>query len=69
MISRVGGPARRAALQPGDVVLMVGRARVKNSADFQVAVKDVKPGDSVMLLVRRAEVNSFIAINVPKKAS
>jgi serine protease Do len=67
VIARViGTAARRAALEPGDVILMVGRKGVKSVSDFNTAVKDVKPGDSVMLLVRRGEQTQFIALTVPK---
>jgi serine protease Do len=62
-----GAAARRAALAPGDVILMVGRKPVKSVAEFNTAVKGVKPGDSVMLLVRREDATSFIAVPVPKK--
>jgi serine protease Do len=62
-----GTAARRAALRPGDVILMVGRKSIATKADFDSAVKGVKPGDSVMLRVRRDDVTSFIAISVPGK--
>ena len=60
----VGGPAGRAGLRRGDVILRVGRSDVGSVADFNKAVEDVKAGDSVMLLVRRGGVNSFLALNV-----
>jgi serine protease Do len=63
----VGAAARRAALAPGDVILMVGRKPVKSVADFNAAVKGAAPGQSVMLLVRRDDITSFIAIQVPEK--
>jgi serine protease Do len=66
VITDIKGAARRTALQPGDVVLMVGRKSVKTSGDFNEALKDVKPGDSVMLLVRRDEATQFVAVPVPK---
>lgn len=61
-----GAAAQRTALQPGDVVLMVGRKSIHTAAEFGDAVKDVKPGDSVMLLVRRDDATQFIAVTVPK---
>jgi serine protease Do len=68
VVTRVtSAAARRAALQPGDVILMVGRKPVKSTSDFNAAVKDVKPGDSVMLLVRRDDATTFIAVPIPKK--
>ena len=58
--------ARRTALQPGDVVLMVGRKPVKTVSEFDAALKEAKPGDSVMLLVRRDDATQFVAVPVPK---
>jgi serine protease Do len=67
VITRIAGtPARRAALQPGDVVLMIGRKSVKSAADFSAAVGDLKPDESVMLLIRRNDTTSFVALTVPK---
>ncbi len=67
VISRVdGSAARRAALQPGDVVLMVGRQSIASADAFNTAVKQLKGGDSVMLLIRRNDVSSFVALNVPE---
>jgi serine protease Do len=65
VITDIRGAARRSPLQPGDVVLMVGRKSVKSAGDFNDAVKAVKPGDSVMLLVRREDVTQFVAVTVP----
>jgi len=65
VITDIRGAARRSPLQPGDVVLMVGRKPVKSAGDFNEAVKEVKPGDSVMLLVRREDVTQFVAVTVP----
>ncbi|MGA8276672.1 MAG: DegQ family serine endoprotease [Rhodanobacteraceae bacterium] len=68
LVTAVNGvAAQRAALRPGDVILMVGRKPVASSNDFDSAVKNVEPGQSVMLLVRRDDVTSFIAISVPEK--
>ncbi len=63
----IGSAARRAALAPGDVILMVGRKAVGSAAEFNAAVKGATVGQSVMLLVRRDDTTSFIAIEVPKK--
>ena len=67
VITRIAGnAARRAALQPGDVVLMIGRKSVKSAEDFNAAVKDLEPDQSVMLLIRRNDTTSFVALTVPK---
>ncbi len=62
----VGAAARRAALAPGDVIMMVGRKPVKSVADFNATVKAAKPDESIMLLVRRDDQTQFIALTVPK---
>jgi len=67
VVQRIAGNlARRTALAPGDVILMVGRKPVKSAADFNATLKDAKPGDSIMLLVRRDEQTQFLAVTVPK---
>jgi S1-C subfamily serine protease len=48
------------------VILMVNRKHVKSANDFYGAVKDVKEGDSTMLLVNRGGTTQFVAISVPK---
>lgn len=63
LIDRVIGPgARRAGLQTGDVVLMVGRAKVGTVAQFRAAAKAIAKGQPVMLLVRRNGGNRFVTI-------
>jgi serine protease Do len=67
VVTDVSGPAaQRTPLRPGDVILMVGRKTVKSAAEFNAAVKGVKPGESVMLLMRRGENTQFVAVTVPK---
>lgn len=62
LIAGVSGAAARAGLRPGDIVLMVGRERVGSPADFERLTRAVKPGDTVMLLVRRGEQTVFFAV-------
>nr|MBP8176682.1 PDZ domain-containing protein [Xanthomonadales bacterium] len=60
-----GAVAARAGLHPGDVILMVGRVRVGTAAAFQAQAGAAKPGQSVMLLVRRGDASSFLALRLP----
>ncbi|MEZ5455211.1 MAG: PDZ domain-containing protein [Lysobacteraceae bacterium] len=63
MISSVtGSSARRANLQPGDVVLMVGRSKIGSVAAFDEAVAKGAVGKPVMLLIRRGEQTSFVSV-------
>jgi Do/DeqQ family serine protease len=49
-----GGPADRAGLRPGDVILEADRAPVADVPAFRQMLAQVKPGDSVRLYVHRA---------------
>lgn len=63
LVERVTGQAAgRAGIQPGDVVLAVGRERIKDAAGFQRAADAARPGQAIMLLVRRGEANVFVAL-------
>lgn len=57
-----GTAARRAGLRRGDIVLMVGRQRVASAAEFGERAAAVPAGQAVMLLVRRGDATSFIAV-------
>jgi len=66
LISNVTGPvAARAGLQPGDVILMVNQQRVGSAAAFRDATKNVRPGDTVLLLARHGDQSGFIGLTVP----
>ncbi len=62
-ISRIAGlAARQAGLSPGDVILQVGKNPVGNAAQFQSALKSIKRGDRVRLLVRNADSTGLVTI-------
>lgn len=63
-----GLAARRAGLQPGDVVLQVGRSKVASPAELDRELAGVKPGQTVMLLVRRGNASQFVAVT-PREGS
>jgi serine protease Do len=54
--------ARQAGLSPGDVILQVGKNTVGSKAQFESALKGVKSGDRVRLLVRNAESTGLVTI-------
>lgn len=66
VVSRVSGSAAQ-RLRAGDVILMVGKTRVGSVKQFEQATRDAKPGEPVMLLVRRGEITQFITVTPPKK--
>jgi putative serine protease PepD len=48
-----GGPAERAGLEPGDVILAIDHKTVEGSAELIVAIRSHRPGQTVTLTVRR----------------
>jgi serine protease Do len=62
-ISRVASlAARQAGLTPGDVILQVGKDSVGSTTAFQNALKGVKKGDRVRLLVRNNESTGLVTV-------
>lgn len=69
-VSRVEGlAARGAGIQPGDVILQVGRVNVASPAALDRELAKARPGDTVMLLVRgRRGGTQFIAVTLEDAA-
>ncbi|MEO8997743.1 MAG: PDZ domain-containing protein, partial [Rhodanobacter sp.] len=67
VIGDITGPeAAQAGLQAGDVILMVNQQKVGSMAEFQAATREVKPGSTVLLLVRRGDQSNFIGLTIPE---
>lgn len=60
-----GAVAAQAGLQAGDVVLMVNQQRVADAAAFRAATLGIKPGQTVLLLVRRGNDTAFLGLTIP----
>src|SRR5690606_30353543 len=57
-----GEAARNAGIRPGDVVSRVGRSVVGSAADLDRLLRDVRPGQTVMLLRHRGGGAEFVAV-------
>ncbi len=66
VIRQVNGQnAAEAGLEPGDVVLMIGRDKVRSVSQFDKLAAAYKPGSTVMLLVRdRRGATAFVTVTV-----
>lgn len=54
-------------IQPRDVILSVGDTTVNSAAHFEQIIKSKKPGDAVLLRVKKANKSTqFIALEIPK---
>ncbi len=59
-----GGPADRAEVQEGDVIVEIDHKPVRSLEDYHEHMREVKKADKVSLLVRRRA--GFVALNVIK---
>ncbi len=62
LVRRVAGPAARAGILPGDVVLRVNGAEVDSVDDVRQALQG--SGDTVALLIRRGDARIFVPVRV-----
>ncbi|RNF84969.1 DegQ family serine endoprotease [Montanilutibacter psychrotolerans] len=63
-----GDAAGEAGLQPGDVILAVGRNSVGTAAALDRALASVQPDQTVMLLIRRGNGTQFVAVTPDPQA-
>jgi serine protease Do len=59
-----GGPADKAGLRPGDVILRVGNTPIAEVSDLPAAVGQAQPGDRVPLAVWRERRNVDVTIEL-----
>lgn len=57
-------PVSREGLQQNDIIIEVNRKPVSNIKDFKASVKDLKSGDSILLLIQRGENTFFKAFKI-----
>jgi len=60
LVEEVGGPAARAGMQPGDIVLMAGGKPVKSVEELRAATA----GGNVALLVQRGDARVFVPLKL-----
>ncbi len=59
-----GGPASRAGIRPGDVIVEMNQRKVNSPDDVASIVGKMKEGDMALLRVRRGDTAVFVAVPV-----
>lgn len=62
VIDSVEGPAAQVGLRPGDIILTMNNADVKDAKQFTSMLSKVDPKKAVVLLVRRGDTSQFVPI-------
>jgi serine protease Do len=65
VVSDITGPVAAQTLQAGDVILMVNQQKIGSVEAFRKATANVKPGDTILLLVRRGDQTNFVSLSIP----
>ncbi|MEF8982940.1 Do family serine endopeptidase [Thiohalorhabdus sp.] len=66
LVKRIGeGPARRAEIRPGDVILKLGEARIEGPGVVSRLLSRVESGARVPVLIQRGERTLFVPLRVP----
>ncbi len=60
------GPAERAGIRVGDILLMVDNKEVESVSKLRELLDTIEPGRSVAALIQRNEGRIFVAVRLPK---
>ncbi len=59
-------PAAEAGLMRGDIILEVDRQKMRTEDDFDRKLKDYKPGDKILLLIKRRNTTIYTTLKIWK---
>ena len=65
LVFHAEGPAQRAGLEPGDIILSVNMLPVSTPHAFHERMRGAGPGESVAVLIQRGSVRSFTVLRAP----
>ena len=65
LVERIGeGPAQKAGIRRGDVILLLNNTKIKSAAHFNELVKELPRGRSIPILVQRRGGPVFLALKI-----
>ncbi|MCK5241075.1 DegQ family serine endoprotease [bacterium] len=62
-----GSPAEGAGIVPGDIVREINQEKVGNQKTFLKLLKNLKPGDQLLLRVERRDYPIYMVMKIPEK--
>ena len=62
-----GGPAEKAGIQQGDIIIAIDGQDMTESSHLMVAIRDKKPGDTVQVTIDRNGSTQDIAVTVEER--
>ncbi|MFN3344780.1 MAG: M28 family peptidase [Chloroherpetonaceae bacterium] len=64
---REGSVAEKAGLKAGDIIVKMGNKDIRNVYDYTDAIKNLKPGDTITVVVKRSGETLSLLANFPEK--
>ena len=65
LVEKIGpGPAQKAGIRQGDVILLLNNIKVKNASHFAGLIKDLPKGRSIPVLIQRRGGPIFLALKL-----
>ena len=56
-ISKKGGPADKAGMKKGDIIIEINRKKIRNIYDYMARLAELKHGDEVMVKIIRNKID------------
>jgi S1-C subfamily serine protease len=64
---RPGSPAEKAGLRADDIIVRLGKTPIKNVYDYTYALGEMRAGEEVEILIRRAGKDMALKITPDKR--
>ena len=63
-ISKKGGPADKAGMKKGDIIIEINRKKIRNIYDYMARLAELKHGDEVMVKIIRNKIDIELVLNL-----